>query len=230
DLARWLLDGNIEFLGRIDHQVKIRGFRIELGEIEHGLKHHHNVKEAVVIDKTDKTGEKYLCAYIVFRDSNFIDHSELKTYLSQTLPKYMIPVHFVTIEKIPLNPNGKVNRHKLPEPGAKIESKYMAPGSDSEQKIAHVWEKVLGTNRISIDENFFDAGGNSLKIIKLAIELNKHLEMEIPVAKFFQYPTIASQAKYIDQFDKEKNEKENTVLETDKVKNKLKQRRNKIRS
>ncbi|HLP59814.1 MAG TPA: amino acid adenylation domain-containing protein, partial [Candidatus Deferrimicrobium sp.] len=230
DLCKWLPDGNIEFVGRIDHQVKIRGFRIELGEIENRLTGHENIKEAIVIDREDNTGEKYLCAYIVFQENTGSDQAELKSYLSQTLPQYMIPAHFVKIEKIPLSPNGKLNRKDLPEPGAKPDSEYVAPGNDKEWEIAEIWKQVLGLEKVSIDDNFFDAGGNSLKIVKLAIELRKHLGKEIPTAKMFQYTTIASQARYIDMdWANEKEEEEAVAFGTGQVKNKLKQRRDKIR-
>jgi len=227
DLCKWLPDGNIEFLGRIDHQVKIRGFRVELGEIENRLATHENIKEAVVIDREDNTGEKYLCAYLVFREPNVSDHTELDSYLSQTLPEYMIPLHFLEVERIPLTLNGKLDRKALPPPGAKPENEYIPPGTKREREIAEIWKQVLGLEKVSINDNFFDAGGNSLKIIKLAIELKKRLGIEIPTAKLLQYPTIASQAKYIVRAnEKEKEEAEVIVeFETDKVKSRLKQKR-----
>ncbi len=230
DLARWLPDGNIEFIGRIDAQVKIRGFRIEPGEIEIRLSQHENIKEAVVIDRTDSSGEKYLCAYVVYRKPNDVKPTELKSYLSQTLPEYMIPAHFVEIEKIPLNPNGKVDRNLLPEPGARPRSEYVAPGTDKEREIAEIWKQVLGLEKVGIYDNFFDTGGNSLKIIKLTIELKKHLGIELPTAKMFQYTTIAAQARYIGGADEKKSEEGDLDFDAAKAKNKLKQRRNKTRS
>jgi amino acid adenylation domain-containing protein len=226
DLARRLQDGNFEFLGRIDQQVKIRGFRIELGEIEKQLLKHENIKEAVVIDRLDNTGEKYLCAYFVQRSP---DPLELREYLLLTIPEYMIPVFFIRLDKIPLTPNGKVDKKALPEPGAWPEGEYVAPATDKEQEIAEAWQQVLGLEKISVNDNFFETGGNSLKIIKLSIELKKRLGIEIPTAKMFQYPTIASQARYIAQA----HEKEKEVIvkfETDKIKTRLKQRRDKTKS
>ncbi len=226
DLARRLPDGNIQFLGRIDQQVKIRGFRIELGEIESRLLKHENIKEAVVVDRIDNTGEKYLCAYIVLRSPGSL---ELRQYLLITLPEYMIPAFFVQVERIPLTPNGKVDKKALPEPEIKPESEYVAPATDKEREIAEIWQQVLGLGKVGINDNFFEAGGNSLKIIKLSIELKNRLGIEIPTAKMFQYPTIASQARYIGR--ENAKEKEAVVeFETDKIKSRLKQRRDKTRS
>jgi tyrocidine synthetase-3 len=229
DLARWLPDGNIEFIGRIDTQVKIRGFRIEPGEIESRLSQHENIKEAVVIDRTDSSGEKYLCAYVVYREPKDVKPTELKSYLSKTLPEYMIPARFVEIEKIPLNPNGKVDRNILPEPGARPGNEYVAPGTDKEREIAEIWKQVLGLEKVGIYDNFFDTGGNSLKIIKLTIELKKHLGIELPTAKMFQYTTIAAQARYIGGPDEKKSEEGDVDFDATKAKNKLKQRRDKTR-
>jgi amino acid adenylation domain-containing protein len=230
DLGRYLANGDIEYLGRIDQQVKIRGFRIELGEIESRLSGHENVKEVIVIDRTDRTGDKYLCAYIVFQGPIDTDQTELKSYLLQTLPEYMVPAHFVKLESIPLNPNGKVDRKALPEPGAKPDSQYIAPGNNKEREIAEIWKQVLGQEKVSIDDNFFDVGGNSLKVIKLTHELKKHLGIEFPTAKVFQYTTIAAQARYIGGTGgtgEKKNGEADVDMETSMLKNRLMQRREK---
>ena len=195
DLVRWLPDGNIEYLGRIDHQVKIRGFRIELGEIETQLLRHKNIKETVVIAKEDeKNGGKYLCAYVV-ADKNLTVH-ELREFLQNTLPEYMVPSHFVQIEKLPLTPNGKVDRKSLPEPNGDIITgeEYIAPTNDIEQKLADVWKEILRVNRVGINDNFFDLGGNSLK----AIQMIGHLKgFSINMRHIMQYPTIAQLQKYV---------------------------------
>jgi acyl carrier protein len=143
----------------------------------------------------------------------------------------MIPSHFVKLERIPVTLTGKLDRKALPQPGARPENQYAAPGTDSEREIAEIWKQVLGLEKVSINDNFFDAGGNSLKIIKLAIELKKHLEIEIPTAKMLQYPTIASQAKYIVRANKKKKEEVGAIVEfeTGKVKSRLKQKREKSR-
>ena len=141
DLARWLPDGNIEFIGRIDHQVKIRGFRIELGEIESQLLKHEEIKEAVVIDREDKDGNKYLCAYVVSNKEMTV--IELREHLSKELPDYMVPAYFMQLEKIPLTPNGKIDRKALPEPDGDINTgvEYVAPRNEIEEKIVKIWSK-----------------------------------------------------------------------------------------
>ncbi|MBX4267609.1 amino acid adenylation domain-containing protein, partial [Clostridium estertheticum] len=155
DLARWLPDGNIEYIGRIDHQVKIRGFRIELGEIENQLLKQENIKEAVVVDREDKQGNKYLCAYIV--SDREITVTELRTSLSKELPDYMVPAYFMKIEKMPLTPNGKTDRKALPEPDGEINTgvEYAAPRNEIEEKLVKVWSEVLGIEKIGIDDDFF---------------------------------------------------------------------------
>ena len=200
DLARWQADGKIEFLGRIDTQVKIRGYRIELGEIETCLTAHPNIKEAVVINRSDQD-RHYLCAYYTGttggenRGQCSIPVQELKKYLEDKLPAYMIPACFVPLEKIPLNPNGKVQTLLLPQP---LESDfhgggtYKAPETNMQRLLAETWREILGREKVGIDDNFFDLGGNSLDIVKLGKKLNEKLGKEIPVVTLFTYPTISS--------------------------------------
>jgi acyl-coenzyme A synthetase/AMP-(fatty) acid ligase len=166
DLARWLADGNIEFLGRIDQQVKIRGYRIEPGEIEHRLLDIHGVKEAVVIDrKAESTGEKYLCAYLVLETAGppgRLNRTELRDALSRELPGYMVPSYFVEIERIPMTPGGKLDRRCLPGPEtSEAGGEYTAPGNEMEERLVRVWTGVLG-KRVGIHDNFFELGGHSL--------------------------------------------------------------------
>ncbi|MDI3411503.1 AMP-binding protein [Bacillus sonorensis] len=158
DLARWLPDGNVEFLGRIDHQVKIRGFRIEIGEIEARLLDKQEISEAVIIDREDSKGYKYLCAYITAQKN--INTNELREYLSNHLPDYMIPSYFIQISKMPLTPNGKVDRKALPEPDedVKTASEYEAPRNETEEKLIAVWQEVLDRDKIGINDNFFEIG------------------------------------------------------------------------
>jgi tyrocidine synthetase-3 len=211
DRGRWLADGNIEFLGRMDHQVKIRGYRIELGEIENQLLRHRDVKEAAVIDREGKTGDKYLCAYIVVNESGkqlFYDPlsgaEELKTYLSGVLPEYMVPTYIVPLEKLPLTPNGKIDRKLLagvesiiPAPGK--DSAYIAPRSEIEKKLADLWAEVLKISReiISIDSNFFQLGGHSLRATILLSRIHKALDIKVTLAEFFRYPTIRGLAEAV---------------------------------
>ena len=208
DLARWLSDGNIEFLGRMDHQVKIRGFRIELGEIENRLLTHKDISEAVVIPRTDGNKDKYLCAYIVLKNptpplsshsSPSLNLTGLRDYLSETLPDYMIPSFFVPLGKMPLSPNDKVDRKALPEPEIPLGEKFLAPGNKMEEKLASIWSEVLGIKKesISIDYNFFELGGHSLKATILAARIHKELGVNIPVSEIFKTPFIRAQAEYI---------------------------------
>jgi non-ribosomal peptide synthetase component F/acyl carrier protein len=206
DLARWLADGNIEFLGRMDFQVKIRGYRIELGEIESELLKLDAIKEAVVIDQEDETGQRYLCAYYVPRvpveASPAADPLELRHRLSGILPGYMIPSFFVQVEKIPLTPNGKVDRRVLPDPQVdafKADQAAAAPQDPIEEKLAAVWSEILGIpqSALGIDDNFFQLGGHSLKATLLASYIHKELDTKIPLAEIFRVPTIRGLARQV---------------------------------
>jgi amino acid adenylation domain-containing protein/thioester reductase-like protein/non-ribosomal peptide synthase protein (TIGR01720 family) len=195
DLARWLPDGNIEFLGRIDYQVKIRGFRIELGEIENQLLHHESVKEAVVIAREDSPGaQKYLCAYVIPED-NF-DIEAIKSTLAAKMPDYMVPAFFVEIESIPLTPNGKIDIRALPAPGAPAAAEYKAPTNEIEELLVETWSKVLGIEKIGIDDNFFELGGDSIKTILISSKLLT-LQLNINVNDFFIHPTIRKLARTV---------------------------------
>lgn len=188
DLARWLPDGNIEFLGRIDHQVKIRGFRMELGEIENQILKHGAVKEAVVIAREDKQGDKYLAAYMV-ADSELTDN-ELKIHLLKELPEYMVPLYFTQLNNLPLTPNGKIDRKALPIPDgwSNTGECYIAPRNEGDGRIQKVWQDILGIDRIGIDDNFFMLGGNSIKAIQVVAKLA--LDFEIGINDIFQCQTI----------------------------------------
>ncbi|MCP4151933.1 MAG: amino acid adenylation domain-containing protein, partial [bacterium] len=203
DLVRWLPDGNIEFLGRIDQQVKIRGFRIELGEIENHLLSNNNIKDTVVLAKKDIENNNYLAAYYVRKDAKEqqepISISQLRHFLSQKLPDYMIPSYFVPLEKIPLTPNGKVDRKALPEPGetARISSEYQPPTNETEKKLAAIWQYVLEIKQIGINDNFFEIGGHSLKAINIISKIKKTFQVELPLPVLFKKPTVTEQARYI---------------------------------
>ncbi|MBD0378727.1 non-ribosomal peptide synthetase [Paenibacillus sedimenti] len=203
DMARWMPDGNIEFLGRGDHQVKIRGYRIELGEIEASLLKHGSVKEAVVIARDDSMQQKYLCAYLVARDELTI--TEIRDHLSDLLPAYMIPSHFLQLDKMPLTPNGKLDRKALLalEGGMHFGSEFVAPTNVIEAKIAAVWQEVLGIDQISIHADFFQVGGHSLKAMMLISQMHKACGVEIPLRTFFQAPTIAAVAAYMIRSDEQ---------------------------
>ncbi|MCJ8173437.1 non-ribosomal peptide synthetase, partial [Clostridium botulinum] len=197
DLARWLPDGNIEFLGRIDNQVKIRGFRIELGEIENRLLQHENIKEAAVLVKENKDSEKYICAYVVSEKN--LEELDLKSHLKETLPEYMVPAYFVELEKMPLTANGKLNRRAFPEPNLDESlTEYEAPRNKVEETLAKIWSKILGVEKIGINDNFFDLGGHSLKATILMSKIHKELNREVPLKELFKSATIKDLSKYIE--------------------------------
>lgn len=204
DLARMLPGGNIEFLGRLEDQVKIRGYRIELGEIEQRLLKHADVSETVVIarDWQEKSSEnekhdQYLCAYFVA--SKEIQVSTLRDYLAGHLPGYMVPLFFVQLEAIPLTPNGKINRKALPVPEIKKEKDYVAPRNEIEKKLVDIWSEVLKLDAsiISIDANFFELGGQSLKQVFLVSLIHKELNVKVPQTEIFKRQTIRELAVYI---------------------------------
>jgi tyrocidine synthetase-3 len=209
DLARWLPDenGNIEFLGRIDHQVKIRGFRIELGEIESQLVKHKAVKQAVVVAKRNETTDTYLSAYFVSSESSEESSkdtliSELKKYLADTLPGYMIPTYFVQLDGFPLTGSGKINRRALPEPEVGNLGEvgvFAAPRNEMEEKLADIWSEVLGMEKdiIGIDNNFFQLGGHSLKATIMISRLHKIFNVKVPLTEIFKTPTIRALSQYI---------------------------------
>lgn len=208
DLARWLPDGNIEFAGRIDTQVKIRGFRIELAEIETQLLKKENIREAVVIAKNHNAGGEYiedrhLCAYIV--PGNKITVSELREYLSEVLPDYMLPSYFVFLENLPLTPNGKLDRNALPEPEVETGDEYIAPRNELEEKMAGMWSEVLRIKKdiIGISSNFFELGGNSLSATLLVGRLHQEMNVKLPVGEVFRAPRIMELARYIKELSRD---------------------------
>jgi amino acid adenylation domain-containing protein len=204
DLCRWLADGRLDFRGRIDHQVKIRGFRIEPGEIENRLLGHADVKEAAVVLRGDSGGDRYLCGYIVPANPGTFESlqdmsAELREHLQQTLPDYMVPSFFVSLDKMPLTANNKLDRAALPAPeAAAMGTAYVAPRSELEKKLADTWSQVLKIERIGIDDNFFDLGGHSLKATTLTAKIHKALDVKIPLAVLFKNPFIRSLAEYIE--------------------------------
>ena len=206
DLGRMLPDGNIEFLGRKDHQVKIRGFRVELGEIENQLLKHEDIKETVVVDKVDDSGNKFLCAYVVFGEQDSeekIPVAQLREYLAQELPDYMIPSYFVHLSALPLNSNGKVDRKALPEPDGRIETgvEYVPPETGLEQELTRIWSDILRTDQFGIKDDFFELGGHSLKATQMALKVNKELKRELPLLEVFKRPTIEELAVYLEKVE-----------------------------
>lgn len=196
DIARLLPDGNIEFLGRIDHQVKIRGYRIELGEIENCIMNIGNIKKCVVTD-VEMGRNKYLCAYIVPGEN--VLFLNIKNILMEKLPDYMVPAFFVQLENIPLNSNGKVDRGQLPYPQINTEEKITLPVNATETKLVKIWSEVLGIKEESIgrNSNFFDIGGNSLNLITLGNKITGTFSKSIAVEDLFRYPSVSSLAQFI---------------------------------
>ncbi|MCU0290079.1 MAG: amino acid adenylation domain-containing protein, partial [Acidobacteria bacterium] len=201
DLARWLPDGNMEFLGRIARQVKIRGHRVEPEEIQEQLLKLDGIRETAVVVLENPGGEHHLHAFIAA--GNEPSTAGIKAYLMGRLPTYMVPAHFSRLKKIPLTPGGKVDRKRLISMACEGnvtltgQVPHAAPGTDLEKIIADAWQEILGTDKIGIHDNFFDIGGNSLSLIRLNSQLKKILKKEIPMVTLFDYPTVASLAGYL---------------------------------
>lgn len=195
DLARWLPDGNLEFLGRKDHQVKIRGFRIETGEIEFQLLKHGLIKEAVVVARGDE--DKYLCAYYTAYEE--LSTSRLKDFLGRRLPDYMIPSYFVQLDAMPLTSNSKIDVKALPDPEGRksLKTLYVEPQNEIEEKLAAIWKEILGVEKIGIDDDFFELGGHSLKATALVTEIHRTFNTEIQLKDVFEIRTIRGLAARI---------------------------------
>lgn len=201
DLARYQADGNIDFLGRIDNQVKIRGFRIELEEIEAAIALHPQIQQTVVIVREDNPGDQRLVAYIVTRPAQTVTIEEIRRFLKPKLPEYMIPGALVVLQTFPLTPNGKIDHRALPEPiqvrEAATTATFVAPRDSRELQLARIWEKVLGVKGISIHDNFFDLGGQSLLAARLFAEVNEIFQRKLTLSTIFQAPTIEKLAKVL---------------------------------
>ncbi|CAC5343228.1 MULTISPECIES: non-ribosomal peptide synthetase [Planktothrix] len=198
DLARYLPDGNIEYLGRIDNQVKLRGLRIELGEIESLLATHPQVEQTVVILPKDITENQSLVAYIVGKNLS-VNPRELRSFLQAKLPVYMIPSAFVILSEFPLNPSGKIDIKKLPKPDQRsiVESPYLAPGNQTEVILVNIWQQLLRISKIGVNDNFFDLGGHSLQAMNLMALIYQETEIEIPLSIIYEKPTVKELSEYI---------------------------------
>ncbi len=197
DLAKYLHDGNIEYIGRIDNQVKIRGFRIELGEIEATLNQSPNIKQTIVISREYQSGDKRLVAYIIPHLNSSPTQTELRSFLQEKLPEYMIPSVFVTLDSFPLTPNGKIDRKALPEPQIKREEAIIKPTTATEEIIASIWNQLLEVEA-SIKDNFFTLGGNSLLATQLISRIGDTFNLEISLKSLFENPTINQLSSLID--------------------------------
>ncbi|BAY78557.1 amino acid adenylation [Nostoc linckia NIES-25] len=228
DLARYLPNGNIEYLGRIDNQVKIRGFRIELGEIETALSQHSDIQSCCAIAReetpgntcTERSRSKRLVAYVVpqkdvtctERSRSTLTTGQLRQFLADKLPGYMLPTAFVILESLPLTPNGKVDRRALPDPDLHKElSDYVIPNTETEKIIAGIWQKALAVEKVGIYNNFFELGGHSLLLVKINQQLQEEFGLELSIVDMFNYPTIHSLNQYLStKIKKEDIIKQNT--------------------
>ncbi|MEM8722531.1 MAG: non-ribosomal peptide synthetase, partial [Cyanobacteria bacterium P01_G01_bin.39] len=202
DLGRWLSDGNIEFLGRIDNQVKIRGFRIELGEIETIVRQHPGVREAIVVVREDDLNGKYLVAYFVADNSYETEEliEQVRSFIKERLPQYMIPSDFVQIAQIPLAPSGKVDRDSLPAPDRTSRKQdFIPPRNPTEEIVTDIWCQILKREKISIYDDFFDLGGHSLLATQVISRLREAFKIELPLRSLFETPTVAGIVEQIEQ-------------------------------
>jgi amino acid adenylation domain-containing protein len=200
DLGRYMPDGAVMFYGRKDGQVSVRGFRVEFGEIEANIKEMNAVSNCVAILREDGPGDQRLVAYYVLKPGHDASISDWRNYLRSKLPEYMVPQHFVELESIPLTPNGKVDRKALPKPEADgaLEQGYVAPRTETEQKIAGVWQEVLNREKVGVHDDFFDLGGHSLLATQVLTRLNQSLNIKLPLRKLFEARTVESMARLIE--------------------------------
>jgi amino acid adenylation domain-containing protein len=195
DRVRWLADGSLEYLGRLDEQVKIRGFRIELGEIEAALLSHGGLREVAAVVREDTPGDRRIVAYLV----GDAEVEPLRAHLRQRLPEYMVPGAFVAVEALPLTPNGKLDRKALPAPSAAApEHAYVAPRTETEQALAGIWAEVLGLERIGVEDDFFDIGGHSLLATRVMSRIRKDMRVELPLRVIFECTTLGTLAQRVD--------------------------------
>jgi len=218
DIARYLPEGEIEFVGRVDEQVKLRGYRIEPGEIEAVLAAHAEVRECAVIVREDVPGDRRLVAYVVSDSQSRATAGDVRNVLAKKLPEYMIPSAFVLMEKLPLTPNGKVDRNALPAPEhieSDVEKTFVKPQTPLEEQLAHIWSEILGVEQVGIYDNFFALGGHSLNLTQLASRIRETFKVEIPLQTLFELPTISEMTTAItaEQFRQETPEDITRMLE-----------------
>jgi acyl carrier protein len=200
DLVRRLPDGDIDFLGRLDHQVKLRGLRIELGEIETVLAGHPDLREVAVLVREDRPGIKRLVAYVVSAGADQgADDAALRAHARERLPEYMVPGVFIRLDALPLTPNGKVDRRALPVPGVGVEELHVPPQTPTEERLAEIWGEALRIERVSSCSNFFDLGGHSLLAMQVVSRIRTAFQVELPVRSLFEAPTLAELAGEIDR-------------------------------
>jgi amino acid adenylation domain-containing protein len=202
DLARYLPDGDLEYLGRIDHQVKIRGFRIEPGEIEAAVRRHPSIAEVVVVAREDTPGEKRLVAYLVTRPETTLSISDLRDFLKQELPEYMAPAAYVELDAFPLTENGKLDRQALPAPEIADSGAgrgYVAPRTLVEWRLAEIWSQVLGVDQVGVNSDFFDLGGHSLLATQVMSRARSAFQVELPLRVLFEHPTVSELGRKVEE-------------------------------
>ncbi|MFB3786195.1 MAG: MupA/Atu3671 family FMN-dependent luciferase-like monooxygenase [bacterium] len=205
DVARFLPNGEIELLGRLDHQVKISGYRIELGEIVNRIEQHPGIREAVVVPREDTPGDKRLAAYLVPRPDAQLTSQDLRAFLLEQLPGYMVPAHFVILDEFPHTPNGKIDRKALPAPEKALQvlggsdAGYAAPVTGTEKTLAAIWRDILKVPRVDLNDNFFNLGGHSLLAIQLIAAIRQAFHVDLPLGTLFKTPTLAEQAAAVQQ-------------------------------
>jgi acyl carrier protein len=200
--VRWLPSGQLEFLGRTDRQVKIRGFRVELGEIEAALTEHPAVREVAVLAREDQPGDRRLVAYVAAHAGREAAAGELRAFLKERLPDHMLPAAFVTLEALPLNSSGKVDRRALPAPDASrptLAAAYVAPGTAAEEGVAAIWCEVLGLERVGIHDDFYELGGHSLLLPQVMHRLGRDFQVEVPLRSLAEETTVAGLALTVEE-------------------------------
>jgi acyl-coenzyme A synthetase/AMP-(fatty) acid ligase/acyl carrier protein len=215
DRARYLPDGNIEFLGRMDDQIKIRGYRVELGEIETVLGQHSSLREAVVLAREDSPGDRRLVAYAVAAAGSTPSVHELRSFLQQKLPEYMVPSAFVFLELLPLTPNGKLDRKALPAPDQtrpELEETFVAPRTPVEETLASIWAAVLKVDKVGIHDNFFELGGHSLLATQLISRIRETFKIDLPLRSLFEAPTIYGLAQRMQELGEKQEVRPETKI------------------
>ncbi|MEH2243337.1 non-ribosomal peptide synthetase [Nostoc sp.] len=235
DLGRWLPDGNIEFIGRIDHQVKIRGFRVEIGEVWALLNQHPAVRENIIVaQKQEDLDTQLLLAYVVAKTQVALNISELRSFLKEKLPEYMLPSAFIFLEALPIGPSGKVDRKALPQPDnlrPELATAYVIPRNELERVIANLWHKALNLEKVGIEDNFFELGGHSLLMLQVYSKLREIVTTPLSLVDMFRYPTISSLSKFLsktstEEIDNFQEEVERLAAGKSRLKQRLQQRKN----
>jgi amino acid adenylation domain-containing protein len=200
DLARYLDDGNLQYLGRVDHRVKIRGYRIELDEIAATIERHPSVRQCAVIATGHELEDKKLIAYVVTETGQALEAATLRTFLQTQLPAYMLPAQFIAIEEMPLTPSGKIDRRALPKAGTqRSEIAFEGPRTTSEVKLTALWASILKIERVGVHDNFFDLGGHSLLAFQLISRVRDDFKVELPLRRVFESPTVAALSRWINE-------------------------------